>query len=144
MDSRSKHRRNDNSHFKTMNRIVISLGSNIKPEKHIQKAKDIIGRQHHILAESAIVKTEPVGFTDQPHFLNGAVLIETKMDCRELNEWLHQVEDRLGRIRGDNKYGPRTIDLDIVVWNGQLIDEDVRKREFLRKSVLEVWPELIL
>ena len=127
-----------------MNRVVISLGSNVEPEKHMQKAKEQIGLQHRILAESAIVKTEPIGFTDQPQFLNGAVLIETKMDRRELNEWLHQIEDQLGRVRGPNKYGPRTIDLDIVVWNGEVIDEDVGKRDFLKKSVLEVWPDLIL
>ena len=127
-----------------MNRAVISLGSNIDPVEHIFKAREQISSQHTILAESSIVKTEPIGFIDQPPFLNGAILIETDMDFEKLNDWMHQIEDQLGRVRGLNKYGPRTIDLDIVVWNGEVVDDDVRARDYLRKCVLEVLPDLIL
>ncbi len=127
-----------------MNRAVISLGSNIDPEIHICKAKEQIGLQYRILAESTVVETEPVGFAEQPNFLNGTVLIETGVDFNELDKWLHRIEDQLGRVRGPNRYGPRTIDLDIVVWNGEIIDEDVQKRDFLKKGVLEVWPDLVL
>lgn len=127
-----------------MNRAVISLGSNIDPEAHIRKAREQIGLQHCILAESAIVETEPIGFTEQPNFLNGTVLIETDMDFVELDDWLHQIEKQLGRVRGSNRFGPRTIDLDIVVWNGRVVDQDIRERDFLRKSVLEVWPDLMI
>ncbi len=127
-----------------MNRAVISFGSNIDPEIHIRKARERIGLQHRVLAESTVVKTKPIGFTKQPNFLNGTVLIETDTDFSELDKGLRQIEDQLGRVRGPNRYGPRTIDLDIVVWNGEVIDEDVRKRDFLKKGVLEVWPDLII
>ncbi|MCJ7812479.1 2-amino-4-hydroxy-6-hydroxymethyldihydropteridine diphosphokinase [bacterium] len=126
-----------------MNRVVISLGSNINPEENIKKAKQQIGLKHRILAESAVVETKPVDFSAQPNFLNGVVLIETGMNFSELKDWLHQVENQMGRVRETNKYGPRTIDLDVVVWNGQVIDEDMNTRDFLRVSVLEVWPDLI-
>lgn len=127
-----------------MNRAAISLGSNIDPEENIKKAKQHIGSKHRILAESKVIETEPVGFSDQPNFLNGVILIETVMDFNELKDWLHKVENQVGRIRRLQKCGPRVIDLDVVVWNGHVMDEDIYKRDFLRASVLEIWPDLIL
>ena len=50
----------------------------------------------------------------------------------------------LGRQPGKHHYGPRTIDLDLVVWNGEIIDEDLYTRDYLREAVLAVWPELKL
>ena len=125
-----------------MNRAVIGLGSNIDRDNHIAQARKRLCRAHRVLAESRFVETEPVGFRDQPRFLNGAVLIETEMTRHILEEWLHQTEIELGRVRGPNRCGPRTIDLDLVVWNGDIIDQDVRKRAFLRQAILEVLPDL--
>ena len=125
-----------------MNRVVIGLGSNIQPEENIEKARQMMRRRHRLVAESAFIETEPVGYSDQPHFLNGAVLIETAMGYEELEDWLKKTERTLGRVRGENKYGPRTIDLDIVVWNGKVVDPDVHERRFLRDAVLSVWPTL--
>lgn len=125
-----------------MNHVIIGVGSNILPEGNIAKARDRIASQHRLIAESAFVETEPIGFTDQPNFLNGVFHIETEFDYPSLKEWLLDTEKALGRRRGKNKYGPRTIDLDIVVWNGKIVDDDFHKRKFLRNAVLEVWPEL--
>ena len=127
-----------------MNRVVVGLGSNINPEKNIKLAIKEIDCHHIIISESEIIETEPVGFLDQDNFLNGALLVETKFGMDKLKLWLKEVENKLGRIRTTNKNGPRTIDLDIVVWNGEVIDDDIYKRDFLKESVLEVLPELNL
>ena len=127
-----------------MNRAVIGVGSNIDPHKYIEKARERIRKAHTVVGESRFVETSPVGFLEQPDFINGAIRIETKMAYEELKEWLREVEEGLGRVRGENKYGPRTMDLDIVVWNGKVVDKDVYKRDFLRECILEVWPDLVM
>jgi len=75
---------------------------------------------------------------NQPDFLNGAALIETERSKDEFNFYLKNLEDRLGRDRSLPKFGPRTIDLDIVVWNGEVVDDDYNTRDFLRAAVAEL------
>ena len=125
-----------------MNRAVIAFGSNINPVQNIQKAKEKIARKHRIISESEFVMTKPIGFLGQPDFLNGSALIETSADFDGLKAELKNIETNLGRIHTAEKNSPRPIDLDIVVWNDKLVDEDFYQREFLKKSVLEVLPEL--
>jgi 2-amino-4-hydroxy-6-hydroxymethyldihydropteridine diphosphokinase len=125
-----------------MNRAAIALGSNIRPEDHIPQAIFCLQKRIRILSQSEFVFTRPVGFSDQPDFVNGVLLVETKMERPELTACLHGIEDALGRIRGKDKYGPRTIDLDVVVWNGEIVHRDVRERDFLKKAVLQVLPQL--
>lgn len=125
-----------------MNRVVVSVGSNIDPALNITKAKKKLGSKHHVIAASSFIETKPIGCLGQPDFVNGAILIDTEMGYEELRNWLRGIEKALGRIRGENKYDPRTIDLDIVVWNGKVVDEDVYERGFLRDSILEVCPDL--
>ena len=125
-----------------MNHAVIGIGSNIQPEVNIPKAISKIGNSHRIIRQSRIVETLPIGPTSQPHYLNGAVLIETDLELEELKTWLLTVENELGRIRGIDKYAPRTIDLDIVVWGGEIVDQDVYRRDYLRQAVSEVCPTL--
>jgi len=126
------------------NVAVIGLGSNIEPEKNIRHARRKLGSRFKLKGESSFVKTEPVGFEDQPKFLNGAVLIETDMDYDDLKNHLCGIEKELGRVRTENKDGPRTIDLDILVWNGKVVDEEVYERPFLKISVRELLPEINL
>jgi 2-amino-4-hydroxy-6-hydroxymethyldihydropteridine diphosphokinase len=125
-----------------MNRAAIALGSNIRPEDHIPEAISCLQKRVRILSQSKFVTTQPLGFSDQPDFVNGVLLVETKMERPEIEEWLHAIEDEIGRIRGKNKYGPRTIDLDVVAWNGEIVHWDVRERDFLKKAVLQVLPQL--
>lgn len=125
-----------------MNRVVIGVGSNIDPEVHIGAAKERIVGRHRLVASSGLVETEPIGYAEQANYLNGAWLIETAMSRRELKRWLREVEADLGRTHEGDPYGPRTIDLDIVVWNGVVVDPDVYERDFLREAVLAVCPEL--
>lgn len=122
------------------NRAVLGLGSNIDPEKNTQKAADIIRAEFRLVKISTFVRTEPVGFKEQAPFLNGALLIETELDAASLKARLKEIEIALGRVRTENKNGPRTIDLDILVWNGEVVDDDVYEREFLKSSIKELLP----
>ncbi len=121
---------------------VIALGSNIRPEIHIPSAILRMQSRLQILSRSALVSTRPVGREDQPDFINGAVLVRTDLDRPELEKWLHVIEDELGRVRDGDRYGPRSIDLDIAVWDGEIVHPDVKSREFVKNAVLEVLPEL--
>jgi 2-amino-4-hydroxy-6-hydroxymethyldihydropteridine diphosphokinase len=125
-----------------MNRAVIGIGSNIDPETNIVKAKRILENEQTLIRESSFTKTKPVGNALQPDFINGALLIESTLTFHELKTYLREVENRLGRIRTADKYSPRTVDLDIVVWNGTIVDDDYYSRDFLINSVHEVLPEL--
>lgn len=125
-----------------MNRAIIALGSNIEPKKNIQKAKQFLGQKFKILSESGFVTTKAVGFKNQADFLNGALLIETDLEPEDLKSQLQDIEVALGRIRTGEKFAPRTIDLDIVVWNNQIMDVDFYTRDYLKQSVLEVLPQL--
>ncbi len=126
-----------------MNSAIISAGSNIRPEHYIQNARILLSEHHHIVAESRFVRTEPIGFKEQDPFLNGVFKIETNMTKQSLNKWLKRTEDALDRKRNENKYGPRTIDLDIVVWNNRIVDEDVLRYDFLQKAIREIDPDIL-
>lgn len=125
-----------------VNEVVIGVGSNIEPEYNINKAKEIIAQNHNLRKTSSLIETKPIGCEDQDNFLNGAFLIETEMDTATLKSWLKTVETELGRVKTDNKNGPRTIDLDIIVWNREIVDSEVYERDFLINSINEVIPEL--
>ena len=124
--------------------VVIGVGSNIDPEKHIDLAKERIAKDHSLLKESTRLQTEPVGYTDQADFINCCFLVQTESSQEDFNSYLHAVEDELGRVRTGPRFGPRTIDLDIAVWNGSVVDTDIYERSFLKNGVLEVLPELII
>lgn len=127
-----------------VNRAVIGLGSNINAEENIRRAKEAIAGEFMLIKSSSFVETEPVGFKEQDRFINGVLLIETELNAGRLESRLKVLETELGRVRTDNKYGPRPIDLDILVWNGEVVDEEVYEREFLRKSINELMPDLDL
>jgi 2-amino-4-hydroxy-6-hydroxymethyldihydropteridine diphosphokinase len=68
--------------------------------------------------------------------------VETSLALQDLRTWLKKLEDDLGRDRSVPKFGPRTMDLDVVVYNGEIVDPDFYDRAFLRDAVLELLPEL--
>lgn len=121
-----------------MNRCIIGIGSNINAAKHIEQALERLSQQVSIIAVSTMIQTAPIGITDQEDFTNGATLIETDLSQEELRVLLKKTEDQLGRDRSAPKFGPRTIDLDIVVWNNQVVDDDYFSRDFLRQSCREL------
>jgi 2-amino-4-hydroxy-6-hydroxymethyldihydropteridine diphosphokinase len=127
-----------------VNTVVIGIGSNILPEENIGKAVDEIKKKYSLIATSTFVITKPIGGDNQPDFINGAVLIKTKSEKKELSKELKLIEAKIGRIRGENKYAPREIDLDIVIYNGRVEDDDIYSREFLKNSVEELLPDFKL
>lgn len=126
-----------------INTSVIGLGSNIDPQLNIARARELLKAEFRVLGESRFVQTSPVGYTEQDDFINGAVHIETDLTLKDLSGRLKQLEDELGRQRSAIKHGPRSIDLDVVVYNGEIIDKDFYERDFLRDSVLELIPKLV-
>ena len=122
-----------------MNTCIIGIGSNIEAEKNIPRSLHILEKDVHVLQVSRMVKTKPIGMmTDQPEFTNGAVKVETGWSQEKLNKYLKDVEDRLGRDRSEKKFGPRCIDLDIMIWNDKIVDRDFFTRDFLRNSAAEL------
>ena len=121
-----------------MNTVIVGLGSNVNAEENIDRALEVLGADFHILGVSKMVQTKPIGITNQAEFTNGAVKFQTKLKQEELQNHLKKIEDLLGRDRTVAKFGPRTIDLDIVVWNGKVVDNDYWERDFLQKSVAQL------
>lgn len=125
-----------------MNQVIIGVGSNIEPDKNICLAREIIKANFNWLSETPPVKTKAIGDVKAPDYLNCCYFIETKLQRSELKKKLVNIENQLGRIRNTGIIQPRSIDLDIVIWNKKVVDEDFYSRDFLRKAVLELLPEL--
>jgi len=121
-----------------MHEVVISIGSNIEPQGNIKKALLVLKDFIQIEKVSGMITTKPIGITDQPDFVNGALKCLTFQSREELNQQLKAIEDRLGRDRSRPKFGPREIDLDIVAWNGEIVDTDYFSRDFLKTVVDQV------
>jgi 2-amino-4-hydroxy-6-hydroxymethyldihydropteridine diphosphokinase len=118
-----------------VNKVIISIGSNINPNYHIQKGLDLLGEIVVIKVVTPLVETQPIGITNQEIFTNGALLAETHLSQSQLKAQLKAIEDRVGRDRSRPKFGPREIDFDIICWNEQVVDDDYFTRSFLQDMV---------
>ncbi len=125
------------------NDVIVGLGSNIDPIANIEKALEQILTTFTEVTISPLILTTPLGFKDQDDFYNGAVRFKTSLTALTLKAWLLNLENDLGRIRTANKNGPRTIDLDILVWNGEIVDADVEQRDFLQSAIETLQPGII-
>jgi 2-amino-4-hydroxy-6-hydroxymethyldihydropteridine diphosphokinase len=132
-------------------RAVIALGSNQQdPQEQVRRAFDEIAvlPQSRLLARSNVYRTAPVGYPDQPDFVNACALIETSLPARVLLEHLLAIERAHGRVR-EIRNGPRTLDLDIVVYGDERIDEPglvvphprAHQRMFVIQPLTDVWPD---
>lgn len=121
-----------------VNEYILGVGSNIDPERNIARMLRLLGERVTLMQISDWVRTTPLGITDQPDFVNGAVKITTPLNKSELVRMLKCLENTLGRDRSVPRFGPRVIDLDIVVWNGVVIDENYHKWDFLRVAVDQI------
>ena len=124
--------------------VVIGLGSNIDPEANLEQAVQELKSRFKVSKRSQWTRTKPIGIQDQPDFYNGALLMETELEQQSLKKELKRIEDIMGRDRSLPKFGPRTIDLDILIWNKKVVDEDYYERDFLKKGVEEIIPNLEL
>ena len=97
----------------------MGVGSNLGDrEGTIRRAVELLGDEPgvDVVAVSSLIETEPWGYVDQPRFLNGAVALRTSLGPRRLLDALLDVERRIGRSRDGVRYGPRTIDLDLLLY----------------------------
>jgi 2-amino-4-hydroxy-6-hydroxymethyldihydropteridine diphosphokinase len=100
------------------NMAFIAVGSNILPEQNIFQAAQLLSERVRLLATSTFYQTEPLERPDQPPFINGVWLIESELSPWEIKETLlMDIESRLGRVRTLDKHAPRTIDLDLILYD---------------------------
>ena len=126
------------------NTAVIALGSNINAEENFTKTLAHLQQLGFIMQRTEFIKTKPLKFEDQAEFLNGAILLHTKKGLSELKMHLKQIEALLGRVRTENKNAPREIDLDVLTYNGFIIDKDIEELPFLIDFVQQLQPEIQL
>jgi len=123
-----------------VHRVYLSLGSNIQPEVNLPRAIDLLQQFGEVRKVSNAWESEAVG-SDGPNFLNSCVLFVTEMLYRELKESvIHQIEAELGRKRSADKYAPRTIDIDIVLFDDKVCDEKYWKQAFVVVPLAEIYP----
>ena len=137
-----------------MQRAYVGLGSNLGDREETLRAAVVALGEHpsvEVVGFSSLIDTEPVGYTDQPRFLNGVAAVETELSARELLELLLEVEHRFGRSREDvPPQGPRTLDLDLLVYGTAEIEEPglrvphprLHERGFVLEPLAEVAPGL--
>jgi 2-amino-4-hydroxy-6-hydroxymethyldihydropteridine diphosphokinase len=136
-------------------RAYVGLGANLGGRENTLRAAvgaldDEDGIE--VVALSTLRETEPVGVGDQPPFLNGAVALETTLAARELLDRLLAVEQRFGRVRVPGEHGPRTLDLDLLLYGDAEIDEPglvvphprLQERRFVLEPLAELDPELVV
>lgn len=125
------------------NSAILLLGSNIKPKENISRALELLSLQIEISARSRIWETEAVG-SNGPNFLNIAVVFSTNLDAMQIkSDLIIPIEDRLGRIRIKDKYAPRSIDIDIILFNQQILDKNIWEKAFIAIPVSELSPDLL-
>ena len=123
-----------------MERVYLSLGSNIEPDKNLVAALAELRERFGAIAVSPVYRFAAVGF-DGPDFLNLAVGIDTDLEAQALNDWLHALEARHGRRRDGPRYSSRTLDVDIVLFGNRVVrgagNLEVPRSELLQSFVLQ-------
>jgi 2-amino-4-hydroxy-6-hydroxymethyldihydropteridine diphosphokinase len=135
----------------------LGLGSNLgRREDLIARALELLDREStglRVVAVSSLRETDPVGYEAQPRFLNGAAMVETSATPRELLERLLELERQLGRDRAaSTRFGPRTIDLDLLLYGDETIAERglevphprLHERRFVLEPLAELNPRLLV
>jgi 2-amino-4-hydroxy-6-hydroxymethyldihydropteridine diphosphokinase len=136
-------------------RAFVGLGANLGDrETTLRRAVELLRAdpELEVVALSTLRETDPVDYLDQPRFLNGALELETALGPRELLERLLRVERELGRERTGPRFGPRSIDLDLLVFGSQEIDEPglhlphprLHERRFALEPLAELDPALVV
>ena len=138
-----------------MTRAYVGLGANLGDrEATLRSAVGALGAEDgiEVVAVSSLRDTEPVGVVGQPRYLNGAVALDTTLAARELLERLLAIEQRFGRVRVPGEHGPRTLDLDLLLYGEERIDEPglsvphprLHERRFVLEPLAELDPSLVV
>jgi 2-amino-4-hydroxy-6-hydroxymethyldihydropteridine diphosphokinase len=136
-------------------RAYVGLGSNLGDrERTLRAAVDALAAEEgiEVVSISALRDTEPVGVGEQPRYLNGVAALETRLPPRRLLERLLELERRFGRVRVPGEHGPRTLDLDLLLYGDEQIDEPgltvphphLHERRFVLEPLAEVAPGLVV
>lgn len=137
-----------------MTLAYIAIGSNLaSPLEQVNAAVQALGEipQSKIVAVSSFYRTPPLGPQDQPDYLNAAVVLETALDAETLLDNTQRIELQQGRVRKAERWGPRTLDLDIMLFGHETINTerltvphyDMKNRGFMLWPLYEVAPDLI-
>ena len=137
-----------------MTLAYIAIGSNLaSPLEQVNAAVKALGEipQSKIVAVSSFYRTPPLGPQDQPDYLNAAVILETELGPEELLDNTQRIELQQGRVRKAERWGPRTLDLDIMLFGHETINTerltvphyDMKNRGFMLWPLFEVAPDLI-
>ena len=136
-----------------MTTAIIALGSNINPIHNIQQACEHLFRlpESQVLAVSSLYRTKPVGYLDQPDFINAVIAIATNLDKYDLLLQLQNIENHCGRVRPFPN-APRTLDLDIIDYGNQtntdpkliLPHPRATERAFVMLPLAEIMPDYLL
>jgi 2-amino-4-hydroxy-6-hydroxymethyldihydropteridine diphosphokinase len=138
-----------------MIQVYIGLGSNLAlPEEQIQSAYGGLTTlpNTRLLKCSSLYQSQPMGPQDQPDYVNAVALIETVLSPETLLQHTQLIESQQGRTRNGKRWGPRTLDLDILLYGDQQIDQTdlavphpgMKQREFVLYPLFEIAPDLIL
>jgi 2-amino-4-hydroxy-6-hydroxymethyldihydropteridine diphosphokinase len=133
-------------------RAFVGIGANLGDrEANIRRAVELLGEIDgiEVVAVSALRETKPWGPIEQPAFVNGAVAVETALEPSELLMALLDVERLLGRVRSGERWGPRTIDLDLLLYGERIVDEPgltlphprLHERRFALEPLAELAPD---
>ena len=132
----------------------IAIGSNLaSPLEQVNAALKALGDipESRILAVSSFYRTPPLGPQDQPDYLNAAVALKTTLAPEELLNHTQRIELQQGRVRKAERWGPRTLDLDIMLFGNEVINTerltvphyDMKNRGFMLWPLFEIAPELV-
>ena len=138
-----------------MTRAFVGLGANLgERETTLRRALDLLAAEPgiEVAAVSTFRETEPADYLDQPNFVNAAAELRTELPPLELLERLLEVERRLGRTRNGPRFGPRTVDLDLLLYGDETIREPglrvphprLHERRFALEPLAELDPDLVL
>ncbi len=137
-----------------MTLAYIAIGSNLaSPLEQVNAAVQALGEipQSRIVAVSSFYRTPPLGPQDQPDYLNAAVVLDTALDAETLLDNTQRIELQQGRVRKAERWGPRTLDLDIMLFGNEVINTprlivphyDMKNRGFMLWPLFEIVPDLI-
>lgn len=134
-----------------MHTAYLSLGSNLEPGRHLPAAVQALRARFGELLVSPCYRFPAVGY-DGPDFLNAAAALRTDLDAHALNAWLHALEDAHGRDRSGPRYGDRTLDIDIVLFDGLTLEgagnlripRPELKHAFVLRPLAEIAPDVVV
>ena len=134
-----------------MGKAYLSLGSNLDAAQHLRGAIAALRERFGEVVLSPVYRTRAVGFVGAD-FYNSAAIVDSELEPQALNDWLHALEDRHGRVRTGPRYGDRTLDIDIVLYDDRLLEgpgnlripRPELKHAFVLRPLADIAPDLVV